>query len=381
MPDPKPPTPIHPDIPLTQAWKTGRRIYVRSGYRSQLNTELREAGASWDAKERALWVGTGKLDQVLPLIQEHQQRIAQAVAVKAAGLWVVIPYDAAAIRAAAKTAGARWDQDRKAWAMPTPETYQQITDQVSAWQRKLAEQKAAADAAARAARLAAERQEQENAALTAAARAAQLLTASARTATGEHGTATGRLPGRMRQAEAETRKPQPGQTVRLRDGRRVLVLTCAVDFWSQDAIDDGVVGDPSMDPGWYYRYEFATVEPTADEQAADAAAQAEQDDENTIAALLLDVSRGADLAEVGPDTPRPPAGGHAIRRTSGSVQPTPDGTVTLVDGRVWWQHPGYYDDYRAVSGRVTDPTIVARVQAVVAGGTRRRGAYTVTVRP
>ena len=119
--------PIHPDIPVERAWKVGRRIYVRCGYKSQLNTQMREIGAKWDGDERALWVGSGKVDQVVPLVQAAAERGAAIDAVKAAGHWVTIPYDATDIRAAAKKAGGIWDGEQRRWAMPSAEALAEIT--------------------------------------------------------------------------------------------------------------------------------------------------------------------------------------------------------------------------------------------------------------
>lgn len=373
---PKPPQPIADDIPVDRAWKTGRRIYIRCGYQSTLNTALRQIGATWDSEQRALWVGSGKLDQVVPLVQAQAQRIAQVEQVKTSGRWVTIPYEAANIRETAKRLGGIWDGVRKMWAIPTDEALTEVANLVAAWSADREAERRVAALAQQQTRKAAEQEAAADARTTAAEREAQIIAASGRTTLDGRGTASGRLYGRMRRAQAEAGKPQPGEVRRGRDGRRVLVLTSDVEFWSQDAIDDGFSPDPSDDPGWYYRYSYVVVAPNEAEAEQDRVEAAERADLDTIYAVFRAVEAAADRSEVTPETPHIPAG-QTITRTSGSVQHFNDGTVTLAGDEAWWYHPGYYDDYRAVQGRVTDPEVLARVRAVFAGGSRQRGSFRV----
>ena len=127
------PRPLADDIPIDRAWKIGRRIYIRCGYASSLNAQLREVGAKWDRDVRALWVGTGKAANVLPLIRAQDERVAAITAIKEASRWVAIPYDATEIRDAAKASGAIWDTTSKRWSMPTDESYTSITTWVQQW--------------------------------------------------------------------------------------------------------------------------------------------------------------------------------------------------------------------------------------------------------
>lgn len=346
-------TAIHADIPTDQAWKVGRRIYVVAGYKSQLNSDLRALGAKWDSDERALWVGSGKLDQVLPLIRAQAQRVEQAQAVKAEGRWVDIPYDASRIRARAKQLGGRWDRERKQWAMPTDEAEAEIRSQVETWKAQ---------------RQAARQQRKDAASRT----PEEIIVASGRTATDVRGTAEGRLHGRMRRPEAEEAKPQLGDVRQLRSGDRVLVLSCTVNFMSQDDVDDLA---PHLEPGWYYRYEYVVVEPTEQEQAADDRRAAERADHDEIEATFA-AARQAVTGRVEPPAPRPNGATIVKRRARGMGGD--DGRLTLdQDGQLHWHHPGHYDDWRASSGQIVDRAIVARVRAIVAGGARTRGHYEV----
>jgi len=366
------PKPIADDIPLDKAWKIGRRVYVRCGYMSSLNTQLREIGATWDRDVRALWVGTGKVETVLPLVRAQVERVA---AVNASNRWVTIPYDATDIRAAAKATGAIWDANRKQWAMTTDEAYTAITTQVQQWTD--------ARDAARAAQREAERLAREElsaadavAAVDAAkVREMALITHSGRTATTDRVSIRGRLHGRMYRDKAELAKPQPGTVRKLGDGRRVLVLTCTVEFFGQDDIDDGPGWPmPWENPGWYWTYEGVVVEPTTEESDEDAKRTAELADEKSIERLVHDIRAAADLSDGTAKVPD----GQTIEITSGSVQPFWDGRITLTtDGLVWWEHPGYYDDWLSVIGQITDECIISRVRETIAAGSRIRGRYEV----
>ncbi len=122
------------DIPTSRAWVTGRRIYVRSSYRSALSEALREAGATWDRDERCWWVGTGKREIALSLIAQHAERVAEIVGRKSEAHWVTIPFDAVSIRAKAKMLGALWDRERKQWGLPTAEAAAEVSSAVASWE-------------------------------------------------------------------------------------------------------------------------------------------------------------------------------------------------------------------------------------------------------
>jgi hypothetical protein len=362
------PKPIADDIPVDKAWQVGRRIYVRCAYESTLNQQLRAIGATWDRDVRALYVGTTKRDQILPLVTAQVQRIAAVTEVKAGGHWINIPYDAADIRAQAKTLGGVWDGQRKLWAMPTREALATVHNAVGEWTTARAAAQAAATRAAAEANAAISQR-------TAQTTEERLIAGSGRTLTDVRGTATGRLHGgKMYRDQAEKAKPQPGSVRRLHSGSRVLVLACTINFYSQDAIDEGFSPNLDDDPGWYYRYSYAVVEPTADEAAADAVEQAERDDEAEIAAVM----RAAD--SITPKTEwRTQVDGASITQDAAGGLTVHGGKITVAaDGTVWYQHPGWYDDYRAMEVTIIDETLVARVHAIIAAGVRRRGQHQVT---
>src|SRR5262245_11099798 len=94
--------PLAEGIPLGRAWREGRRVYVICSYQSTLSTELRALGAKWDretvapgspadSRPGALWVGSGKADQVTPLVLAHLGRITEIETAKTeatiAGRW------------------------------------------------------------------------------------------------------------------------------------------------------------------------------------------------------------------------------------------------------------------------------------------------------
>ena len=118
--------PLAEDIPLERAWKAGRRIYVRCGYRSLLNDQIRDLGGKWDRDERALWVGSGKVAQVLTAVRAAEERGVKVEQVKAAGHEISIPFARVDIREFAKSLGAIWQATSKTWALPTAEALGQV---------------------------------------------------------------------------------------------------------------------------------------------------------------------------------------------------------------------------------------------------------------
>ncbi|MEU7822936.1 hypothetical protein [Catellatospora sp. NPDC049133] len=127
------PKPLHPDIPIDRAWQEGRRIYVRCGYKSQLNQDLIALKSNWDADKRVRWVSTAKRDQVVPLVLAAEQRRSQVQATLDSGHIVRIPFEADAVREQAKKLHGAFDAERKVWALPTAQDVQVIADAVDAW--------------------------------------------------------------------------------------------------------------------------------------------------------------------------------------------------------------------------------------------------------
>lgn len=353
--------PLADDIPLSKAWKIGRRIYVRCGYKSQLNGQMRELGAKWDGQWRGLWTGTGKADQVIPLVRAAVETAKESESIKESGRWVAIPYDAADIRARAKELGARWDRERKQWAMPTDEALAEISGAVEA-----------REAEVKAAKAKANEQRRREQAESRQERIDRIITRSGRTVTGERGQAKGRLEGRMRRNEAEQRKPQPGQVMRLADGRRVLVIESTVTFLNQDMIADFA---PHEQPGWHYDFAWAEVEPTEAEQAEDAEKQAQASDEAEIKGLFAEASEAALAGERTDDQPVTMPEGATITRTAKHA--THAGRLVATEDEVWYHHPGHYDDWRSVVGRVENRALANRIRDLVARGDRNRGEWKV----
>ncbi|RKR92748.1 hypothetical protein BDK92_7227 [Micromonospora pisi] len=369
--------PVTDGIPTDVAWQEGRRIYIRCGYNSNLNKQLLEINAKWDGDVGARYVGTTRRDAVLPLVQAHVERIAAATAIKTAGRWIAIPYEAEAIREHAQSLGGKYDKPTKRWAMPSADTLADVHQRVHDWTAAVEAKRQAEREAEKEARAAAEREGRDAAAAAKASREERLIASSGRTIMEDRGQVRSqRLHGWMRRPEAEQRKPQPGDVRKLRDGRRVLVLNSEVWFASQDAIDDGLAAGVNLweDPGWFYNYNFVVVEPTAEEVEADRQEKAEQDDLTELAEVMkladrtprqaVDSLTNLEGATITEDS----AGGMTIHGGQITVTPTDE---------VWYQHPGWYDDYVRTEGRVDDPELIARVRAIIAGGDRRRGAYAV----
>lgn len=328
--------PIHPDIPTDRAWQVSRRLYVRCGYQSQLNSELRELGAKWDGDVRALWVGSGKRDQVVAAVQRTLTRVAEVDAVKAAGRWVAIPFDAADIRARAKEHGAIWDGDRKQWAMPSDDSYQEVSRLVGEYRTAQDAERAAAREAGKRSRAAYEAEVQQAAAEDAEARRERIVAQSGRTPIGDTTQYRVISTRRMNKVTAREVAEPNGTVITLKDGRRGVIT--GVDIWfTGDEMASSVCWHPEThdQAHWDFLYTVAIVEPTQAEVDADAKAAAERD---------TGAVRGGTL-------------------------------IRTRDGHVVWQHPGYYDDYIPTEGESTDPGLLARVDAVLAAGTRNRVVY------
>jgi hypothetical protein len=345
-------TQIHPDIPLDRAWKAGRRIYVRSAYKSQLNADLRAIGATWDRDEECLWVGSGKLDAVIPLIQAQAGRAAAVQAVKDAGHWIAIPFQAEHVRDQAKQLGARWDRDRKEWALPDAEALAAVQAALTAWNDQQAEARARSAAESRARKTE-----------TAGAARDRIVAASGRTVTGDPVQVTYRLEGRGRRAWAETCVPEAGTVMDSSHGR-LLVLSGSAEFRSEDALADQ---SPHLEPGWRVIVSGVPVEPTADERAADQAAADAKADAAHLAAEFTSIAKAC----TDPVTPAKLTG-QQISKHTGSTGLAPPEYLALTDaGTVRYHHPGHYDDWRVAEGESADPDVIARFGNLLTAGARQ----------
>lgn len=222
-----------------RCWKEGRRIYVRCGYRSQANTEMRDIGAKWDRDAGALWVGSGKAPLVVQILNDAATRAEQVEGQKGLGLWVKIPYEDASAREEAKRLGAKWDKDRKEWAMPDQESLDKIETRV---------------AAATAPKPQPHRNQPEPARIDWAGWKR----------TGEERYVQRRIEGNsryMRRAEAEQFAPRVGTVRDLKSGGRYMVTSVSIQFLkSEECEDQGFYG---VETGWYADIRGEVVEPEA----------------------------------------------------------------------------------------------------------------------
>jgi hypothetical protein len=268
--------------------RRGRRLYIRCGYESQLGVALRNIGAKWDRDERCLWIGTGKAAALPPLLAaeklekaqraageaekrtQHRERMEKVAEVQDLGLWITIPYrHECGIRARAKALGAVWnpgrsefDPQRKRWAMPDRDSY----EEVAALLRAQAEREEAKKAERKADDQLAEKD-----------RRARVVEASGRTPTGE--TANHRIVStrRMSRAEAEDMTHPLGTVIQLDDGRSGVVVETAVWFTNGDDASSTCWHPETHDEAhWDLLHVVAIVEPTTVELAHDAARRAAQ---------------------------------------------------------------------------------------------------------
>jgi hypothetical protein len=372
-----PATQISDTIPTDTAWKTGRRIYIRCGYQSQLNTDLRDVGAKWDPTERALWVGSGKLTTVVPLVEAHLARKTAIVAVKtaasAANRWVSIPFDATHVRDRAKALGAKWDGTLKRWALPTDEALAEIQGMLATYAAAVEAQKAARRAAEAQARAAAATQDK---AATVATQHAAVARAG-RTLTGETGRFGEHSTARHNRASAEHAARPVGSIVRLAKGRAI-ITGVKVWFTGEDLASSTCWhADTHDEAHWDWSYEVAYVEPTDAETAADEATAANRADEAELGAVFAEMQH-ADRTDAGEQDGWSAVTGPTIQRWGGSITPFDDGRIILAGDRVVLQHPGYYDDYRRSERASTDPALTTRVRDLIQRGPRKVGPYTVT---
>src|SRR5690606_36700230 len=154
------------------------------------------------------------------------------------------------------------------------------------------------------------------------------------------------------------------------DGRRAVVVRTGAEFISAEyASSDCWHNDTDYVNGDAHRHlchEVAIVETTDEEIAADEQERAEHADENELRALMETARRsGEPAAEVTRVASEDILG--IIRKTGGSLVPYDDGQMVLLrEGRVLYQHPGYYDDYIPTEKRITNPALVQKARALIA---------------
>jgi hypothetical protein len=374
MTDPKP---VHESIALDRAWQIGRRIYVRCGYESTLGAQLREIGANWDREQKRLWVGSGKKARLIPLVQAADERVRRIEEIKREGRWVRIPYHAQDIREAAKSRRGIWDPARQEWAFATHEDYVAVRDLVVALARREQQaieaerrERARQRQAARAAEAAAEAQ-------AAVDQRARVLAASGRTPTGEEAEHRVISTRRMNKATAWDSAHPLGKVVRLRDGRRGVVVERKVWFTGADMASSVCWHPQTHDEAhWDLLHVLAIVEPTADERAADEAEAAERADTAELHQLAREMQSRSDHAQLTEGWSEIPDSLQVgvVRCWYGTADRHDGGRLLLTrDDRVVFQHPGFYDEWVRTERITTDPELLARVRAVFdAGGRTRR---------
>lgn len=366
---------IHPDIPTDRAWQTGRRLYVSCGYKTQLNDGLRKLGAHWDGEVRALWVGSGKREAVVDLVLLAEGRKKQVEEIKKSGRWVNIPYDATGIRARARELRGIWVNDVKQWVMASDESYMEIVGLVEAWNRDRKAECEAQEEAQREAKVAEKQAEKRDAATMAARRRERIIADSGRVSTGLTAELREISTRRMNKATALESARVAGEVIRLGDGRRGLIISSKVWFTNSEYASSTCWHEETHDEAhWDFQYELLIVEPTEEELDAEVAKNAERADAAEIHKLMSDADKltGSRADDEWTPTPEEETAG-VITATTGVAAVIRAGRLILTtDGRVIWQHPGYYDDYIRSEGISTDPDLVERVRRLLAPGDRTR---------
>ncbi|KAA1250686.1 hypothetical protein F0Q45_08305 [Mycobacterium simiae] len=359
--------PIDEDIDGDRAWQLGRRIYVRCGYTSRLGEDLRRMGAHWDRDAKQLWVGSGKKSEVIAAVQAADQRLQRVEEIKRQARYISIPYRAVEIRAEAKKLGGLWDRDRKQWAFTTAAAYDRIQQLLEHAQR-------CEEAAAEGARGGCEEAGQvaTQAGEAAQSRRARLIAESRRVPTGEEAEWRVVSTRRMNKVTAWAMAKPLGAIVRLRDGRRGVVIDRKVWFTGEDDASSMCWHAETHDEAhWDLLHTVAIVEPTAEERSADEAERAERADAAEIHDIVTELSHTGDVALAWTTIDDAMRVGIICRRYGSSLQS--GGTLVLTtDDRLIFQHPGWYDDYIQTERVVLDPDLVARVGAILARGNRTR---------
>jgi len=367
--------PIHDGIPTDRAWQVGRRIYVRCGYKSQINKDMRNIGAKWDPAERALWVGSTKKTQVIEICLAAQQRVDEREAVKAQGRWVEIPRGADDILAVVKELGGVYDPDGKRWAMRSDEDLARVQDMIRQRKEREAAERAARREAEQRIREELRRQGVAEAEAKVRAERERIVAEAGRVATGETAKLREISTQRMTKAIAWKVARKKGDVVKLRDGRRGVIVGIDIWFTGSDIASSVCWHAATHDRAhWDFLYEVAIVEPTQEEVEADAAEAAERADAEQIHTLMEEAARltGARADDKWTHIPDDQIEGE-LTSMAGTTSPFSKGRLILThDGRVYWQHPGYYDDYVRSEGVSDDPELVERVRRLIAAGSRTR---------
>lgn len=376
------PTPAAEDIPIDRAWRQGRRLYVRCGYRSALNAELRAIGARWDDDQRALWVGPTRFERALPLIRAYVRKLERIEATKALGLWVAVPRGAAEVRARAKDLECVYDDGRKEWAAPSPAAQARLEELVAEHKDRKKTERAAAKRRREELAAAAGRGEGSLEELT----ARDLAARAGRVSTGEFASHRWVSTRPMRGPDARKALHPVGAVIELADGRHGVVVE-AKAWFTGDEEASSLCWHDEITPGahWDLWHRVVVVEDTAEEEAERQERAARAADAAELRALMQALGRGAIEGSPPADLGRR-VGAVSCRYGTGHTRHG-GGTVELYeDGRVVWTHPGYHDDYRATWVSTRDEDAAVRVWSALAGGPRRRVVvdqmeyeYTVTV--
>ncbi|MCI2421109.1 hypothetical protein MOQ72_27065 [Saccharopolyspora sp. K220] len=374
--EPKPKAkPIGETISTDRAWQIGRRIYVHCAYESKLGAQLREIGANWDREQRRLWVGSGKRDKVIPLVQAADARVQAVEDIKKQGRWVRVPYEATEIRAEVKKLDGVFDGDRKAWAMPDEASFTAIKDLLTQRQERIDAEQRAAEEKRQKQRQAEREAERAHAEAQRADRRERLLAESSRIPTGEsaeHRVISTRV---MNKAIAWSEALPLGKLVELDDGRRGIVVDRKVWFTGSEFASSVCWHAETHDEAhWDFAYTLALVEPTEQENADDAERATTLADAAALHQLVDEVAR-SDQGQLSGEFSTIPDQQRAgeIRCTYGTVGRHNGGRLILTTaGDLVYQHPGYYDDYQRTQRTLNGGDLVDRARALIERGPRTR---------
>ncbi|WP_225731035.1 MULTISPECIES: hypothetical protein [unclassified Nocardia] len=326
---------------------------------------------------KMLWVGSQKKNLVIPLVQAAVERRARVEYVKVHGLAVSIPFPATDIRARAKQLEAVWNDDDKTWRFDPadPDACEEVRALVAEYrlQEKEAEERLRSEHAEAAQRRRAD--DEATAATARVTRRDRLVAAAGRTATGAEAQLLVVSTRRMNKATARGMTYPLGELVQLPNGRRGIVVDQEVWF-TGDEMASSICWHPETHDAahWDLLHTVAIVEPTPQETAADAAARAEAEDAAEIHRFVDSVFRTGEVTgDWHPISASDEVG--AIVCTYGEMGNYSAGTIYLTgDGRVVYQHPGYYDEYIHTERTITDPAMVDRMRTILAQGPRERSA-------
>lgn len=258
--------------------------------------------------------------------------------------------------------------------MPTDESLRHIQGLLNQRRERIEASRKAAERRRRRDAQAAREAEQARAEAERAELARRVLAESGRTPTGEIVEYRTVSTLYMYKTEALERARKLGEVVKLRDGRRGLIVERKVKFTPWPDAASLCWHDQIHDEAhWDFIYQCAVVEPTEEEREADAAAEAERADAAALHKLITDAHHSGDASagwSVIPADERVAS----ISRASGTVQRFANGTLILTtQGVVVWQHPGYYDDWLRTEIRwPADSDIAERARSLIEQGPRTR---------